>query len=234
MSHYDIKFLAWLSTNWLLGRKKRKSDFAALLPQREPGIPKPPMAVERKDIFDCHRVPLHATAMVAVHGWSEDDAIYIVHEGRVRRTVLRFAEIYRTYGGEELGALHYGDMEGVGKVHFTDGFAYALTREDADASLLSRVGEREGEPRMVFEIMEHCLFKTGMTTLNFNDVNPVTNGTVTALRYRWDEAQHKAVGHPIITGSFMTEDGKTFRVSREWFEPDTFGSAQACEAAKGC
>lgn len=244
MSHYDIKFLSWLSTNWLLGRKRRKSDFAALVPQKPAGTEYERthtsiaeqmggplygrmMREAQGRFFDGLWVKKEEPLAVAVVGWRSD--IYIRYRGALRRARLLRAEIwneYGSYGGHTVSYLVR--MTEVGEVWLHGAFEYAVSHEDAQAGKLSRVGElqEEKDDASVLVIMLMlCFTADGLASL----VN--VGAAWTLVRYAWDTRQGCAVQHPIVTGPIVTTDGRTFRIERTWFPANTFPSKAACEAA---
>lgn len=242
MSHYGIKFLSWLSTNWLLGRKTRKSDFAALMPQAPAGT-----EYERthtsiserlggalyarmltlapcKRIFDGLWVRRGERLNVCTAGWRQP--IYIKYRGALRRATLRRAEIFNEYGPYAPHTVAYlADMVELGEVWVTDDFEYASTREDAEAGRLSRVGDRHDEWHDIDVLATFCFLREKMA----GAVN--VGGAWRIVRYAWDAKHRCPVEHPIVTGPIVTEDGHEFRISRTWFPANTFPNKEECRAA---
>lgn len=203
MSHYDIKFLAWMSTNLLLSRNRKSKQKSHYTPPEMPKVRK------RTDIFDCHNIPFDAMVSIASRGWTKEDPIYIQYQDAIRRTVLKRAEIYRPYGNDETVSVTYiADVAGIGEVKMQY--------------------NKEGNPYRLYQLLDECLVHTGMATLIANVSSK--DGAMTAVRYTWDTNQQRAVPHPIVVGSIVTEDGKTFRVSRVWFEKDSYSTKEACES----
>lgn len=234
MSHYDVKFLAWLSTDLLLSRgsKKKKAKSSGVwkgktIAEQMGGPLYGRMKCVAKDsrIFDGLWVKKDEPLAVAAVGWESD--VYVKYRGALRRARLVRAEIwneYGSYGGHTVSYLmHIAEL---GEVWLHGPFEYATTREKAQAGMLSRVGERADE--------QHDGASLAVQTITRDaPAMAVDIGAAwTFVRYTWDAKLGCPVQHPIVTGPIVTTDGHTFRVERAWFPAGTYRSKESCEAAQ--
>ncbi|MBR1800690.1 MAG: hypothetical protein IJ767_04245 [Bacteroidaceae bacterium] len=233
MSHYDVKFLAWLSTNLLLSRKGKKSEVRGSgvwqgksIAEKMGGPLYGRMMREAQGrFFDGLWVKKEEPLLMAREGWESD--IYVRYRGALRRARLLRAEIwneYGSYGGHTVSYLLR--MTELGEVWLHEPFAYAASREDAEAGKLSRVGERPCEQHDIAVLSTLCFLRENLA-------GAVNIGAAwTIVRYTWDAKLGCAVQHPIVTGPIVTTDGRTFRIERTWFPAGTFPTKKACEAAQ--